>query len=281
MDTELVRTYLMVLNMGSFISAAERLHVSQSTVSTRIRILEERLGARLFVRNKGGAKLTDEGRRFHKHAAAIVRSVEAARHEVGVPSHYASSLTIGGRFGVWEQLLLQWLPELRRQLPDIAIRAQIGFEDELMHGLAEGQIDIAVMYTPESRTGLVVEQLVDEQLVLTGTGRPPAMPADESYVFIDWGTAFRSAHSVSFPDYTGAGLTASIGWLGLQLILSSGGSGYFPKSVVTDYVANGQLHVHPEAPRFELNAYLVYLRERESSVLDAAIAGIRNAALNL
>ena len=58
MDTELARTFLTVVTAGNFIAAAERLHVSQSTVSTRIHTLEEQLGCTLFVRNKAGATLT-------------------------------------------------------------------------------------------------------------------------------------------------------------------------------------------------------------------------------
>ena len=61
MDTELARTFLTVVTAGNFITAAERLHVSQSTVSTRIHTLEEQLGCTLFVRNKAGTTLTPAG----------------------------------------------------------------------------------------------------------------------------------------------------------------------------------------------------------------------------
>lgn len=57
MDTELARTFLTVVEAGNFVSAAERLHVSQSTVSTRIHTLENLLGCTLFVRNKAGPHL--------------------------------------------------------------------------------------------------------------------------------------------------------------------------------------------------------------------------------
>ena len=69
MDTELARTFLTVITSGSFISAADRLHVSQSTVSTRIHTLEDQLGCTLFVRNKAGTTLTSAGRQFQRHAA--------------------------------------------------------------------------------------------------------------------------------------------------------------------------------------------------------------------
>ena len=75
MDTELARTFLAVVATGSFVGAAQRLHVTQSTVSVRIQRLEQSLGAELFVRNKGGAVLTPAGRQFQRHAGAGDRMV--------------------------------------------------------------------------------------------------------------------------------------------------------------------------------------------------------------
>ena len=99
MDTELARTFLTVVETGNFINAAERLHVSQSTVSTRIHTLEEQLGCSLFVRNKAGTTLTSAGRQFQRHASTLVRTVEQARHDVGIPKGFSGTLTIGGRRG--------------------------------------------------------------------------------------------------------------------------------------------------------------------------------------
>ena len=58
MDIELARTFLEIVSTGSFIKAADRLHVAQTTVSARVRLLEQQLGRPLFVRNKAGASLT-------------------------------------------------------------------------------------------------------------------------------------------------------------------------------------------------------------------------------
>jgi hypothetical protein len=107
MDTELARTFLTVVAAGNFISAADKLHVSQSTVSTRIHTLEDQLGCTLFVRNKAGTTLTPAGRQFQKHATALVRTVEQARHDIGIPKGFSGTLTIGGRIGLWEEFLLQ------------------------------------------------------------------------------------------------------------------------------------------------------------------------------
>ena len=84
MDTELARTFLAVVSAGNFVTAAEKLHVTQSTVSARIQTLEQLLRVTLFVRNKAGAALTPAGRQFQKHASTLVRTVEHARQDVAL-----------------------------------------------------------------------------------------------------------------------------------------------------------------------------------------------------
>jgi len=115
MDTELARTFLTVVTAGNFISAADRLHVSQSTVSTRIHTLEDQLGCTLFVRNKAGTTLTSAGRQFQRHAATLVRTIEQARHDIGIPEGFSGTLVVGGRIGLWEEFLLQWLQLMREE----------------------------------------------------------------------------------------------------------------------------------------------------------------------
>lgn len=86
MDISLARTFLEVAASGSFIAAAERLNLTQTAVSARIRTLEQCLGRSLFVRNKAGARLTPAGERFKRHAATLVQVWERARQQVALPS---------------------------------------------------------------------------------------------------------------------------------------------------------------------------------------------------
>ena len=86
MDVELARTFLEIVATRSFVRAAEHLNVSQTTVSARIRSLEERLGRPLFFRNKNGATLTPSGEQFLRYAPMFVQLWERARHQVAVPA---------------------------------------------------------------------------------------------------------------------------------------------------------------------------------------------------
>jgi LysR family transcriptional regulator, flagellar master operon regulator len=263
---------------GNFVSAAERLHVTQSTVSARIHALEELLGCTLFVRNKAGASLTSAGRQFQKHASTLVRTVEQARHDVGIPRGFRAALTVGGRFGLWEQLLLKWLPLMQERAPDISIRAEIGLEADLMQNLVEGRLDIGVMYVPQSRPGLKIEPLFEERLVLVSADGPGRSKPGGGYVYVDWGPEFYAQHSVSFPDFIGPALSANIGWLGLQHVLANGGSGYFPIRVIRPHLESGRLSMVSGTLEFALPAYLVYPAEAASDALQVALEGIRQVA---
>ena len=207
--------------------------------------------------------LTQAGQQFQRHAALLVRTLEQARQDVGVPRGYRAALAIGGRFALWEDLLVDWMHEMRRRHPDVAVRGEMRFDQGLMEDLVAGRLDIGVMYTPQSRPGLTVEHLLTEELVLVqrsgeqGTGGTHAGPVDD-YVYVKWGPEFYDRHSISFPERPPPPITAGIAWIGLRYIVKYGGSGFFPRRFVKDLLQDGVLTVLPDAPNFSMPAYIVY-----------------------
>lgn len=266
MDTEFARTFLAVVAAGSFIGAAERLHVTQSTVSARVRALEQQLGCRLFQRSKAGASLTETGRRFQKHAALLVRTVEHAQHDVGLPRGFRASVVLGARIGLWDGLLVDWLARLTTAMPDVSFRAEIGFEADLMQGLIDGRIDVGVMYTPQRRPRLELRPLMTERLVLVAAAGPPGR--DAPYIYVDWGPEFYAQHSARYPELAGPPVSVNIGWLGLRYLLEHGGSGYFPLRLVARMLESGALVRVADAPEFDLPAWLVCSEDRSRRLID-------------
>ena len=285
MDIDLARTFLQIVNTGSFIRAAERLNVSQTAVSARMHSLEKRLGRPLFVRNKAGASLTPEGERFLRYAPTIVQLWERARHKVAVPPGRRAVLTLGGELSLWNPWLLKWMVWMRRSAPDLALRAQVNVPDSLITQVAEGVLDIAVMYAPHHRPGLKVDLLFEEKLVLVTTHPDnstteavanSAVPSD--YVYVDWGTDFALSHNVSFPEAANPGLFVGLGPLALNYILEAGGSGYFRTRAVRPYLESGQLHLVRGAPEFFYPAYAVYAANADETLLHPALEGLRAVA---
>ncbi|ANE56337.1 MULTISPECIES: LysR family transcriptional regulator [Methylomonas] len=278
MDIDQIRTFLSVAANGSFLEAANRLYVTQSTVSTRIQRLEAYLGVSLFVRNRAGASLTQPGQRFLRHAKALLLTLEQARHDIGLPSRFRDSVSIGARIALCEGLLPEWIGAIRRQMPDVSIRTDIGFEEDLMRSLISGALDIGMMYTPQHSPGLLVEHIFDETLLLLSTDPDRPWPNDD-YIFVDWAPGFYAQHSNAFPNLERSAQVVNIGWMALQLILAqNSGSCFLPIRLAAPLLQSGRLHPVADSPRFTLPAYMVSGRDNDSPVLQQVLAQLRGLA---
>lgn len=280
MDVTQARTFLAIADTGSFVEAAKRVHVTQSTVSMRIKALEEQLGVRLFERNKSGAALTVAGTQFHRHALAFVRIWEQARLETALPEGYRSAFTVGASYSIWDGFLIDWLPKVRTDLPDIAIRAQVGTSAVLMERLIEGTLDIGVMYSPQRRSGLAVELLYEDELVLVSSEAEPQTVPGNHYVYVDWGPEFLADHSLNFPNLKTPGLYFELSSLSLKYLHATHGSAYFPRRLIAPILASADagLALVPDAPVFSYPVYVVYPVQGNSEALSQMLATLTEMA---
>jgi LysR family transcriptional regulator, flagellar master operon regulator len=277
MDIELARTFLEIVTTGSFIRAAERLNVGQTTVSARIKLLEQQLGRPLFVRNKSGASLTPAGERFLRYAPSFVQLWQRARLQVAVPPGHRAALTIGSEVTLWQPLLLDWVFWMRESLRDIALRVHVDVPQDLINLVAGGLVDAAIMYAPQHRPGLKIDRLMEEKLVLVTSNPKGHSPDDAHYVHVDWGPDFALHHGVDFSE-SASGLFVNLGPLGLAYVLSKGGSGYFRMRAVRPHLTSGKLRLVPRAPQYSYPIYVVYSDSADDSVMQPALAGLRHVS---
>lgn len=278
MDINLARTFLEIVETRSFQRAAERLHVTQTSVSARVRTLEELLRRKLFVRNKAGAALTAAGERFLPHATTLVQVWERARHQVAVPTGSRAVLAVGCEISLWDPLLLRWLLWMRAADPQLAIRTEVGYPHDLLDQVAAGVLDIAIAYAPQQRPGLRVELLIEEKLVMVTTAKRPRVPKPADYVYVDWGPEFAAQHGLAFPELSNAAVMAGLGPLGREYLLAAGGTGYFRLDVVRGHLESGHLRRVPDTPEFLYPAYAVYAVGGDPKLIDPALTGLRQVA---
>lgn len=274
MDIVLARTFLEVVATGSFVVASERLYVTQTAVSSRIRALEDQLGRRLFIRNKAGARLTPAGEQFRRFATTLVQVWERARQQVALPAGRAEIVGVGGELSLWSPLVANWLVWMRKNCPDVALRADIDLPDRLLDRLQDGSLDLAVVYGPPMRPDLVTELLSEEKLVMVTTA-PDGRLEPESYVHVDWGTRFKTNIETAFPDLMTPSVSVSLGPLALSYLLAVGGSGYFRQSAVQQLIADQRLRPVKDAPEFSYSIHAVYSRRSEGDVLERVRQGLR------
>ncbi len=276
MDISSARTFLEVIKTGSFVGAAANLNLTQTAVSARIRVLEDQLDRPLFIRNKAGAKLTPAGEQFQRFATTLVQVWERARHQVAMPAGRQKVVTIGGEHTLWSPLLRDWLVWMRRESPDVAIRVQIDAPDRLMEQVQDGVIDVAMLYAPPRRTGIVAELLVEEKLVAVTT-HDGEMFGDD-YVHVDWGPDFLASLHAAFPGATSPAVSSNFGPLALDYILATGGSGYFRMEAARPHLEAGRLQLARNMPKFSYSIYSVYSAKADEALMERVRSGLRSAA---
>ncbi len=277
MDIILARTFLMVADTGSFIDAARKMNVTQSTVSARIKGLEDLLGRTLFDRSNNGATLAAAGEQFQKHALALVRVWQRAQLEVGLSAQHRDHLAVGAAASLWEGFLLKWVSWLRQNVPDIAVSASSASAADLTQRLVEGTLDLAVMYRPAQPPGLLIEHLFDEEIVLVSSQPAGSRRGNEDYVFVDWGHDFQLDHAAAYPDLVRAGLNLDIGSVGLDFVLANAASGYFPMRLVRSHIARKRLRLTKRARRFVYPVYMVYPEARDVEAYAPILEGLRHS----
>lgn len=281
MDIQLVRTFLEIVSAGSFLNAAERLHVTQSAVSLRVKRLETELGRKLFFRTQGGVELTPAGVRFERHARTFTKVWEEAKYDVSLPADFEDTLSIGCQFSLWPKLGGRLLRRLEKIETAVAFRVETGRAEHLMHALIQGALDIALLYTPQVRPGLGIDRLIDEALILVSTNPDYASELDERYVFIDWGAEFATAHAFQYPKFGAARTTLGIGPLALNYIVEQKKAAYFPTRVVKPLIDEGKLHIVKNAPVFPFPAYVVWSESDNSELLTRVLENLKSCAVEV
>lgn len=266
MDIELAKTFLEIIKCGSLISAAEKLHVTQTAITARVKRLESYLNCRLFVRNKSGAQLTSDGQAFTVYASRLIQTWEAALRDLPLPEGFQKILHIGAEASLTNPLVLGWVSEIQKKVPLRAIKTHIAEGPVLLEQLELGLLDVVLVYHPAYWPGLQVEQVLEEKLILVRVVDKP-----NPYVYVDWGPTFRQSHDSALPDKARSSIAFNIGPFALQYILNNGGSGYFRASVVQHYIESGVLERIASTPEFSYPTYLVYTRDRLTEELKSAI----------
>src|SRR6516164_5612263 len=143
-DVEQLRTFVAIVETGSFTQAGEVVHKTQSAVSMQIKKLEERLDHPIFVRDGRGSKLTEHGERLLDYARRIVKlNVEAlaafsdaelfGRVRLGVPDDYA------------DRYLPEIMARFSRAYPGVELSVICEPSVELFERIAANELDLAIV----------------------------------------------------------------------------------------------------------------------------------------
>lgn len=261
MDIELLRTFVEVHRCRHFGKAADRLYITQSAVSARIRQLETTLGCQLLVRERKQVQPTADGERFLRHAESLLKQWERARRDMTESVAGGSPLRIGAVPPLWEARGLGWLAGYRAAHDAARVRTESREADHLLPRLVEGSLDLVVQFDAPRAADTEHRQIGELHLVLATTrgNATFASSLQRDYIELEWGGVFAAAQA-EFMEGRAAHLRMDSMHTALGWLRGNPGAAYLPEEIVQRETS---LHVVADAPSFTRDIHAVWSNRSE------------------
>ena len=265
MDTEQLKTFLEVSRTRHFGRAAQNLFLSQSTVSARIKGLEDQIGTPLFVRDRNDIHLTPAGHRLLSHSESILAAWNRAKQSVAIQDDMETLLAVAGMPSLWDITLQGWLQAMHKNQPGVVIQAEVHDSDAILRRLMEGTLDLGFVFEAPQMAKIESRLVARIPLILVsshaGTNSDAAF--GQEYILVDWGNTFSISHARHFPDISPPRIRLPLGRIALDYLLACGGSAYLAEPMVSAALASSKLFRVDDAPVIERPAYALYAGNAE------------------
>ena len=140
-----VEGFLEVARLGSVSRAAERLYVTQPTLTARLHALERDIGAELFIRTRSGMRLTDAGRAFLPYAERAVRALREGRRAIDETNlGLAGQLVLAAAPAASTYLLPAVLEKFVTRHPRVEISVRTGHSEEVLEMVLKDQVQLGI-----------------------------------------------------------------------------------------------------------------------------------------
>ena len=168
MDVAQLRHFVLVAQLGSMNRAARLLQLTQPAVSRQIAALERSVGVQLLSRTGHGVVLSSAGSIFLEKISEALRIIDDATEQVRAVDEPTGHITVGVPQTVGAAVAVEAVREFRRLHPKVTIRLVSLQSGALCEWLLNGRVDVAVIYDPSGERGLVLSDLLEEDLFLVG-----------------------------------------------------------------------------------------------------------------
>ena len=198
-----LEVFLAIAHAQSFSRAAERIHLSQPTLSEHMKELEDELGVPLFIRHSRSVSLTEPGRVFEDYATRVVATLAAGRHAIAeLDGLKRGSLVVGASTTPGTYVLPARIAKFREEYPGITVALRIANSRTVQERVRDGEVDLAVIgghvLGPSERC--IAAGILDELQLIVPPDYPikdgvlsPARLARERLLIREEGSATRQA----------------------------------------------------------------------------------------
>lgn len=146
MDIRVLQYFLETAREANMSRAAEKLHITQPTMSKQLKDLEDELGAKLFIRSNYSIKLTEAGMLLRKHAEDIISLVEMTKAEFqSLDDLNSGDIAVGAAESDAFQIFAETASELQQNYPNIRYNIFSGNMEDVCERLDKGLLDLAII----------------------------------------------------------------------------------------------------------------------------------------
>jgi LysR family transcriptional regulator, low CO2-responsive transcriptional regulator len=287
-----LEVFLAIAHAQSFSRAAERIHLSQPTLSEHMKELEEELGVSLFIRHSRSVSLTEPGRVFEDYATRVVATLAAGRHAIAeLDGLKRGSLVVGASTTPGTYVLPARIAKFREQYPGITVALRIANSRAVQERVRDGEVDLAVIgghvLGPSERC--VAAGILDELELIVPPDHPvkaasltPAKLGRERLLIREEGSATRQATERALRE---AGVTLRPA---MELdhtetikraVMAGLGVAFVSRYAVEDEVRSGRLRVLPvQRMKIRRHFHVIYDERRPLSASARAFTAFLEAS---
>jgi DNA-binding transcriptional LysR family regulator len=280
MDLSALTIFRAVVRENGVTRAAAKLNRVQSNVTTRIRQLEETLGADLFIRDGRRLVLTPAGETLLPYAERLLALADEARHAVS-ENRPQGRLRLGTMESTAASRLPRVLASYHQRWPQVTLELATGVTRALIESVRTFEVDAAVMARPIEPDALPAGQFEsvpvfrEELLLLTPRGQDPVTASEAAgltLVAFERGCAYRS-YAMRWYELQGIRPTRVLE-LGsyhaiVACVAAGAGVAVAPRSVLELARLDGEVDLHPVGELGQVDTLLVWRKGHFSAALNA------------
>lgn len=175
MDIQALEAFWWIAQTGSFNRAAERLYLTQPSVTARIQALEKELGQPLFERKPRGVRLTDAGRALLPHAEKVLQDIRKAKQAVvDLMTGSGGTLSVGCALTTSTYTLPEILARYKESHPGVEITVRTGRSQQVQQLVLDDTVQLGLVHAPlHPHPDIQAEPLYNEEIVMVAHPEHP------------------------------------------------------------------------------------------------------------
>lgn len=167
MNYDRLKTFIIVAEKNSFSEAAKRLYVTQPTITSQVKSLEDELDTKLFERTTKKVEMTQAAKVLLAYARDIVQMNDTARKKISqMESRSYGDLGMGCSLTIGEYFLPAFLKRFKEAFPLIQIQVSIANSTQIVERIKDQVIDVGLIETRIEDDDIKLESFLEDELVL-------------------------------------------------------------------------------------------------------------------